>query len=552
MVMKRFVSVLLCYAICMVMLSPAAGQKVQTIVPKNPVVLGTAFQVHYVISDPTDLTNTSSPAFDSFQVVSGPNHYKGNAMIDGRLQSIENITYTLVPNRLGTLTVKGITASFKNGPELKSSDAAVSILPQPKASFTSKSSFTDVSLYAPHEKSALQRIINENLFLKVDVDKRTCFEGEPVVATFTLYSRLQSSSEALKSPSFYGFSVLDMLNINEAHTAVETINGKVFNTSILRKVQLFPQQPGKLTIDGMYVQNEIEFDDSSSGTANKVSLEKELVSAPVIINVKPLPSSRPPSFTGAVGRFELQAKLKDPELQAGRQGKLLVTVKGKGNFIQFGAPIVHWPQSFESFDPIIKEVTNKLSIPVEGVKEYEFDFVSDSTGQYTLPPISFSYFDPSSDSFKTLTTDSVNINVASRKVVDSINYEKAKQHPVIIWLCALLVLLIIVVIFTIRLRSKKKMPDVMPSFPPDPKPSYSQRLSVLNIDKLTTQQTCSEVEKILVAFSNENNSNLSEAQKQELAALRNDCQMMMYAEMNEALAKEEIKARALKIVTPGP
>jgi hypothetical protein len=44
------------------------------------------------------------------------------------------------------------------------------------------------------------------------VDRRTCFVGEPVVATFKLFSRLQSKSEIIKNPGFYGFSVNDMIS----------------------------------------------------------------------------------------------------------------------------------------------------------------------------------------------------------------------------------------------------------------------------------------------------------------------------------------------------
>src|SRR5438876_1062709 len=59
------------------------------------------------------------------------------------------------------------------------------------------------------------RKIRENLFLKLFVDKQNCFIGEPLVATFKLYSRLQSRSNVIKNPGFYGFSVYDMINVND-------------------------------------------------------------------------------------------------------------------------------------------------------------------------------------------------------------------------------------------------------------------------------------------------------------------------------------------------
>ncbi|HEX2606070.1 MAG TPA: BatD family protein, partial [Flavisolibacter sp.] len=286
------------------------GQRIQTILPAQPVVLGTAFQVQYVITDPAEITNINTPDFDSFRLVSGPNYYKGNAMTDGRMQPIENITYTLVPLREGNLRVGGITASFKTSEE-KSKDGIVVVVPPAKASFSARSSYTDISLYAPSSKKDLQKLVDQNLFIKAEVSKKSCFEGEPVVVTFKLYSRLQSSSEAVKSPAFYGFSVIDLVNLDEAHAAVETIDGKVFNTSVLRQVQLYPVQSGTLTIDPMYVQNEIEFNDSVQN--KKITIAKELVTKPVTILVNPLPDKRPDNFTGAVGRFAMDARLEQAQ-----------------------------------------------------------------------------------------------------------------------------------------------------------------------------------------------------------------------------------------------
>src|SRR3569833_2108854 len=54
--------------------------------------------------------------------------------------------------------------------------------------------------------------IRKNLFLKVQVDKTTCYVGEPIVATYKLYSRLSSESKVTKRPSLNGFSVYDMVD----------------------------------------------------------------------------------------------------------------------------------------------------------------------------------------------------------------------------------------------------------------------------------------------------------------------------------------------------
>ena len=95
-------------------------------------------------------------------------------------------------------------------------------------------------------------------------------------------------------------------------------------------------------IDEMQLQNVIEFDDSL--TSRKIKVEKLLASNPVEITVKPLPLTRPAGYIGAVGQFAITADLPNPKFEANTPGKLIVTINGKGNFIQFGPPTIQWPK----------------------------------------------------------------------------------------------------------------------------------------------------------------------------------------------------------------
>lgn len=366
----------------------AHAQRVQTIVPKQ-VVAGNAFQIQYIITDPSTLENISELQLENLRLISGPNYYKGNSFVNGRMQSIQNITYTVVPLHTGTVKINPAIIHFKDGDE-KTKTIILTAVPQPKASFNTISTYTDINLYAPSSKTDLDKLVDENLFIKTEVDKRICFLGEAITATFKLYSRLQSTSEVVNAPSLYGFSVMDVLDINEAHQSVETINGKVFNTSILRKLQLYPAQTGKLLIDPMQLQNEIEFKDSVKG--GKIKVEKMLASNAVEVKVKPLPSEQPADFTGAVGNFSINANLQQQRIRTNQQGKLIVTISGKGNFIQFAPTAIDWPGSFDAFDPLITEELNKNQIPVEGKRIYVYNFTADQPGSFVIPSIHFSFF----------------------------------------------------------------------------------------------------------------------------------------------------------------
>lgn len=522
------------------------AQAIEVIVPTQPVVVGTAFQVQYVITEPAEFVSATTPTFDSCRLISGPNIYKGNAVINGKLQAIQNIAYTLVPTTTGVLRIGGIKVSFKNGFDKQSTDAGITVTPQPKASFSVRSSYTDVALYAPSAKKDREQLINENLFIKTEVNKKSCYVGEPVVATFKLYSRLQSSSEAEKSPAFYGFSVLDILNINEAHTAVETVNGKIFNTSILRQVQLYPVQPGNLTIDEMYVRNEIDFDDSI--THFKTKVEKEIVTQPITITVKPLPATKPEDFTGAVGRFSLEAHLEKEEIPANGQGKLVVAVKGKGNFIQFGPPVVRWQKGIEPFEPVVKDQLNKNTAPIEGERIYEFGFAVDSMGRYAVPPLSFSYFDMTAGGFKQLTTDSLDLHVTeviARVAPNAV--EKQVSFPYI-WI--VLLLAVVSIGLFVFLKAKRQAGTVKQKETTSvlTEPNYIQQIASLDLNELTVRETCVEIQRILSSFSKTHASLLSTEQKKELQSILQECQLVIYSHMDIGSKKEALLTRAINVL----
>lgn len=512
------------------------AQKIQTIVPKQ-VVVGNAFQIQYIIADPSALENITTPQFDNLQLISGPNYYKGNSTINGKTQLIENITYTVIPLKTGTIKISSLTAKFKKSDDEKSDEIMINAIPQPKASFNALSTYTDINLYAPSSKTDLDKLIEANLFVRAEVNKRICFLGEAITANFKLYSRLQSTSEVINAPSLYGFSVMDMLNINEAHQAVETIDGKVFNISVLRKLQLYPAQTGKLTIDEMQLQNSIEFGDSVTG--KKLKVEKLLSSNPIEITVKSLPAQQPVGYTGAVGQFTISSDLQNSKIATNTQGKLILMISGKGNFIQFGPPTINWPKGFDVFDPVVSDELDKNKVPTEGNRKYIFAFTHDSPGNFIIPPISFSFFAPSSKKYKDVSTDSLKFQIVAAS--ESENNVTDKRHPISNkkpWILFFLIIILLATMSVIFWRGKIQG-NIQPS--EVEKISYTQKLDRITFRQLTDKQFCSEIQKLLTEVNKE--YNLSREQEQELRSLRNDCQLLIYSDINSERKKEELQKR---------
>jgi hypothetical protein len=529
--MKRVATIFL--AILFILYSNA---QIQTIVPKQ-VVAGNAFQIQYIISDPSSFETISTPRFENLQLISGPNYYKGNSLVNGKAQPIENITYTVVPLKAGAIRIAPAILKFKNGREEATNEVMITAIPPPKASFNTLSTYTDISLYAPSSKTDLDKLIEANLFMKTEVNKKVCFLGEAITATFKLYSRLQSVSEVVNAPSLYGFSVMDVLNINEAHQVVETINGRIFNTSTLRKLQLYPSQTGKLTIDEMQLQNSIEFDDSSTG--RKIKIEKLLASNPIEITVKPLPSRQPASYTSAVGQFTVDADLSNAKIEANTQGKLIVTIDGKGNFIQFGPPTIQWPKEFDVFDPVISDELDKNTIPTEGKRKYIFSFTANRTGSFAIPPVSFSFFDPTLRRYKEVSTDTLKLEILpanSNKNAKEKN--RAIQSSTNTWtyLPAILILVALAAILILRKRKKESI-QASTGKPTN----YSHKLNEITSQKLPEKSFCFEIQKLLNATSKE--YDLSKEQTCELQAIQKDCQLLIYSDIGSEGKLEELQKR---------
>ena len=307
----------------------------KTIVTQGPIVAGEPFQVQYVLENLDKEDEFFPPDFKGFRFVSGPNVYVGSAYgIDGA-SKLKNIVYTLVAPKPGKFVIPGAAARVGDN-YVKSKNAEIEVLS--KATTNNRGSQMD--LREPNEDYFLApgedpyEKMRHNLFMKVVVDKRACFVGEPVTAVFKLYSRLESKSDIVKNPGFYGFTVQDMISLNNKMMTTEIVGGKKFDVHVVRKVQLYPLQAGLFTIDPMEVQNKVEFSKSAVRKKteqeivegvfpetraiekeNTVVYENNMNTEPIAISVKTTPSkNKPAEYNGATGKFSIDAFVGKREL----------------------------------------------------------------------------------------------------------------------------------------------------------------------------------------------------------------------------------------------
>jgi len=421
----------------LVMSLPAGSQgQFKTIVPQQSVVAGESFQVQYIIQETGKIGNFKAPAFTHFRFVSGPNQYNGSVATANGIKPVQNFVYTLEAIDPGWFTIHGAVAMV-NGKPVKSNDVLLEVISKEKAAKSIDKNFRDTNPDYflrpgddPYEK------IRQNLFLKMVVDRTTCFAGDPVVAIFKLYSRLESNSDIVKNPGFYGFTVYDMVNLSDKQMNTEFVNGKLFDVHTIRKVQLYPLQAGTFTIDAMEIKNNVEF---SRSTVNK-KIEQEIVEGipgnnnegavnentevfetsmhtePVVIRVKPVPvKNKPAAFNGAVGTFAISAAVVKNRIAKNEEGIFEITISGIGNFTQLNIPVINWPDGIEGFEPTVRDSLDKTKLPLTGSRTFRYSFICYKPGLYQLPSVNFSYFDPRKKNYKTISTTTTGVEKSNEE-----------------------------------------------------------------------------------------------------------------------------------------
>ena len=429
-----------------------AQKDFQTIVIKGPIVVGESFQVQYVL-EVTDKENEFfAPDFKGFRFVSGPNIYTGSVYGTGGTRKLKNIVYTLAATGPGKFIIPGAAARVENR-LIKSGNVLLEVIGKAEAYNRIKKLDTretnEDNFLAPGEDAYAK--IHRNLFMKVLVDKRSCFVGEPVTAIFKLYSRLDSKSDIVKNPGFYGFTVQDVINLDNKQTGNETINGKEFDVHIVRKVQLYPLQAGFFNIDAMEVQNKVKFSKSAVNKKaeqeiaegifqhndietdeNTTMVESSMATEPVAIKVKPTPQrNKPVEYNGATGNFKIAAWLGKNELAKNEEAELVITISGKGNFTQLSAPVIQWPAGIEGFEPAVIDSLDHTQSPMNGKRDFHFQFISVKAGSYDLPPVSFSFFNPDTNNYKTVSTQPIHVKITNlEKPVEKVEVknDKAKKR----------------------------------------------------------------------------------------------------------------------------
>jgi len=381
------------------------------------VATGEPFEVVYTLNARPE--QFRQPEFSPFELLGGPSTSTSTSVQMIGTQIRQNITvsytYYLRANSTGKFEIPPAQATIK-GKNFSSNSLSIEVV---KGS--TPASQPQQGAQSPSGEEAESIKGGKDLFGAFLVDKRNVYLGEPVIVTLKVYDRMGLSRLAPpKLPALQGFYKNDIPTPELRQLTRENVNGQIYNTGVIARFILYPQKTGDLTIGS------VEFNGAVQRTVTRRSrswfdfdfdfptIQEQPVtfrSEPVTIHVKPLPPGQPANFSGTVGDLSMAASIDKPELNTNDALTLKIKLTGKANMKMINPPVVSFPADFDAYPPKANVQEEYTTEGTTGSVTFEYIAIPRHPGTFTIPPVSFSYFSPRSNEYKTLASQPFSVTV---------------------------------------------------------------------------------------------------------------------------------------------
>lgn len=371
---------------------------------------GEQFRLSYSVN--TKGSSFQAPSFKGFSVLTGPNVSSSSSVqiINGKVSQTATYTYNyiLVAYEAGKFTIPAAKIKAK-GKVHSSNVITVEVVKGQKSQAAKGNGSSNKNVQAGS---------NKDIFAAVNVDRKSVYQGEKIITTIKIYTRLDIGGfKDYKFPPYSGFWSQDIESPTQLSFQRENVNGAIYNVALLKKSLIVPQRSGDLVIDPFTatvqvrerVRSNNPFDDFFGGSYRNKAIS--IASKPIKIKVKPLPANKPSGYEGAVGQLKLSSSIDKTKVKANEAITLKIRIAGNGNLKFITAPKVDFPPDIELYDPK-KTINTKVSEQgVAGNVTFDYLFIPRYAGTYRIAPVNFSYFDLSTKKYKTVQTKEYEIVV---------------------------------------------------------------------------------------------------------------------------------------------
>jgi len=400
----------------LLMTASALGLSISSSVDKTEVELGDPITLSVSITGEGGSTpDPILPDLSDFEVYSSGKN-TSISIINGRFSSTLELSYVLVPRKMGALTIGPILA--KERKVTVSSDPIQIMVRIPGQIGPSRK---------PDKKTEETRMPGrtENFFIEQYADKKRPHVGEQITLTFRFYQAENLWEQpTLEWPKFNGFTIEDLPPNNRYF---KVINNKRYRVTEIKRA-LFPITSGEITIDSprLTIREDIfdgfmdPFNMFGRGRRRAPSGGPQVLTADRIkLNVRSLPErGKPVDFAGAVGKYKIRVSVDKDSVGVDEPITMKVVLSGSGNIKSL--PAITFPEmsDFRVYESGKTESINNRGGIISGSKTFEQAVIPVTSGNFRLPPIEFSFFNPDAREYQTVRTDPIDIIASGEALAD--------------------------------------------------------------------------------------------------------------------------------------
>ena len=405
--LKKYISI---YFIFCSLLLFSQEAELSVSVSKNKLGLNQRLRVEFSINK-QGADNFTPPKFSNFKVIQGPSQSVSQSWINGKVSFSQSYTYIIKPKRKGELIIEPASIDI-NGGTINSKMMKIIVLDP---------------VEIPDNPNDPNYIAEQNIHLVAEISKSSPYVGEGIYVEYRLYVSENVSvydTSVTEAPQYNGFWNQE-IKIDGFPVKMGKYNGENYRYIVLQKALLIPTKSGRLAIDPMKMDIVIGVPTGRAdffGNVMTKNIKKEFSSAKKVIIPKDLPlEGKPEDFTGAVGNFDFEVTLSKDALKANESSQIKVAVSGKGNLKLFELPTVETPAELEKYQPERKENVKVATNGLSGSVTDTYTVVPQFKGKYKIPSVNFSFFDPNTKKYNTISTEDLYVNVLEGKEITTVD-----------------------------------------------------------------------------------------------------------------------------------
>ena len=437
------ISLLLFALVAMTQIARADPPSVTAVLSNAEATVGETVELQIKVTGPGDARPPEEISIDGLEI-----HSTGTSrqfeIHNFSTSSSVTYNYTILPLRAGRFTIPPQTV-HAGGKILRTPELALNVADTPGQQTTTRPGRSGRGTQSQSTNAG------DLVFAELIVPKKTAYVGEIVPVQIRMGFDARVHPRLTEPPDITGQGFTSQ-KLQQSSQNLETINGRPFEV-VTFKTAIAAARAGKFEIGPVNAKAQVvvprrrnaprsrspfdlfDLDDPFSDPffANPFSQfgerrDIQITSDPVALEVKPLPSNAPPSFSGAIGSFTMATDAKPKSVQVGDPITVTTTISGRGNFDRVNAPLLEDDRGWHKYPPSSKFKQDD-EVGISGTKNFEM-VISPNENKQSLPVLAFSYFDPAKDQYVTLRSEQMAITVQGGAAAPAVAAQAPASSPV--------------------------------------------------------------------------------------------------------------------------